>query len=464
MLLCSNHAIYTGWTTDINRRLSQHKSGRGANYTKMNSPVELIYWETQKTNQSARKRERALKKMTHRMKKNITNGEIFNGEKNNRFSLYEFFVSSPGRVNLLGEHVDYNGGPVLPVAIDRSVSLWANQKDNHLFNIKTEDLNQEVMFSLDSLMEKKDINQKTLPDWALYPAAVIWAAHQKNHSVSGFEAIFTSNVPIGAGLSSSAAIEIAFAALMREIGHWDMDDMELALMCQFAENEYVGVKCGIMDQFACANGVENSALFLDTSNLDWYPVTLPKEIAIIITDSKIRRTLSTSSYNERRDSCEEALKILKEYIPNIQFLSEVLPEQFIRYEQFLPSITRKRAKHVIEECYRVRMAVELLRNGDIHGFGWLMKDGHISLRDLYEVSLPELDLLVELANNFEHCYGSRLTGAGFGGCTVSLVKEKNTDEFIESIKTEYFKSTGIVSDIYVCKARDGVRVEWRKIN
>jgi len=464
MLLCSNHAIYTGWTTDINRRLSQHKSGRGANYTKMNSPVELIYWETQKTNQTARKRELALKKMTHQMKKNITNGEIFKGKNNNRFSIYEFFVSSPGRVNLLGEHVDYNGGPVLPAAIDRSVSLWANRKENLFFNIKTEDLNQEVSFSLDSLMGKKDINQQTLPDWALYPAAVIWAAHQKNHPISGFEAIFSSNVPIGAGLSSSAAIEVAFAALMREIGRWDMDDMELALMCQFAENEYVGVKCGIMDQFACANGVENSALYLDTSNLNWYPVTLPKDIAIIITDSKIRRTLSTSAYNERRNSCEEALKILKVNIPNIQFLSEVLPEQFFQYEQLLPTTTRKRAKHVIEECYRVRLAVEFLRNTDIHGFGQLMKEGHISLRELYEVSLPELDLLVELANNFEHCYGSRLTGAGFGGCTVSLVKEKKSLEFIEYMKKEYSKSTGIVSDIYICKARDGVRVEWRRIN
>jgi galactokinase len=464
MLLCSNHAIYTGWTTDINRRLSQHKSGRGANYTKMNSPVELIYWETQKTNQTARKRELALKKMTHQMKKNITNGEIFKGKNNNRFSIYEFFVSSPGRVNLLGEHVDYNGGPVLPAAIDRSVSLWANRKENLFFNIKSEDLNQEVSFSLDSLMGKKDINQQTLPDWALYPAAVIWAAHQKNHPISGFEAIFSSNVPIGAGLSSSAAIEVAFAALMREIGRWDMDDMELALMCQFAENEYVGVKCGIMDQFACANGVENSALYLDTSNLNWYPVTLPKDIAIIITDSKIRRTLSTSAYNERRNSCEEALKILKVNIPNIQFLSEVLPEQFFQYEQLLPTTTRKRAKHVIEECYRVRLAAEFLRNTDIHGFGQLMKEGHISLRELYEVSLPELDLLVELANNFEHCYGSRLTGAGFGGCTVSLVKEKKSLEFIEYMKKEYSKSTGIVSDIYICKARDGVRVEWRRIN
>ncbi|NTW43994.1 MAG: hypothetical protein HGB14_06065 [Anaerolineaceae bacterium] len=219
-----------------------------------------------------------------------------------------------------------------------------------------------------------------------------------------------------------------------------------------------------MDQFACANGVENSALYLDTSNLNWYPVTLPKDIAIIITDSKIRRTLSTSAYNERRNSCEEALKILKVNIPNIQFLSEVLPEQFFQYEQLLPTTTRKRAKHVIEECYRVRLAVEFLRNTDIHGFGQLMKEGHISLRELYEVSLPELDLLVELANNFEHCYGSRLTGAGFGGCTVSLVKEKKSLEFIEYMKKEYSKSTGIVSDIYICKARDGVRVEWRRIN
>lgn len=464
MLLCSNGAIYTGWTTDIDRRLRQHKSGRGANYTKMNSPVELIYWETQKTNQLARKRELTLKKMTHQMKKNITNGEILKKEQIIDFSRYEFFVSSPGRVNLLGEHVDYNGGPVLPVAIDRSVSLCANQTNNLQFKIRTEDLNQEVLFSLESLVDKNDINHQTLPDWALYPAAVIWAAHKKNLPVFGFEATFTSNIPIGSGLSSSAAIEIAFAALMREIGLWQIDDMELALLCQFAENEYVGVKCGIMDQFACANGVENSALFLDTSNLNWHPVNLPKDVALIITDSKIRRTLSTSAYNERRNSCEEALIILKEYIPNIQFLSEVLPEQFTLIEKFLPSTTRKRAKHVIEECYRVRLAVEFLRNGDINGFGRLMQDGHISLRDFYEVSLPELDLLVELANNFEHCFGSRLTGAGFGGCTISLVKEKNTDNFIKFISNEYFKATGIVSDNYVCKARGGVRVEWRKIN
>jgi len=464
MLLCSNNAIYSGWTTDVSRRLKQHKSGRGANYTKMNSPVELIYWETQKTNHLARKRELELKRMTHQMKKKIANGQVYKDEISDRFSEYEFFISSPGRVNLLGEHVDYNGGPVLPVAIDRSVSLWVNRNDSLLFTIKSVDLDQEVIFTLDSLMQKKDINLQPLQDWALYPASVIWAAYKKDLQISGFEAIFTSNIPIGAGLSSSAAIEIAFAALMRELDKWTIDDMELAILCQFAENEYVDVKCGIMDQFACANGVEGSVLFLETANLNWIPVKLPENVAIVITDSKIKRKLSTSAYNERRKSCEEAIKILEEYIPNIQFLGQVNPVEYSLFEQFLPATTRKRARHVIDECQRVRIAVELLRNGDIQGFGQLMKDSHNSLRDLYEVSLPELDLLVELANNSKYCFGSRLTGAGFGGCTVSLVEEKSALKFIEMIKKEYFKISGLVSENYICKARVGVRVEWRKIN
>lgn len=457
MLLCANQAIYTGWTTDVNRRFHQHKIGKGATYTKINSPVELIYWETQKTSKIARKREIALKKMSHLMKTNISRGE---GSKSNR---YEFFVSSPGRVNLLGEHVDYNGGPVLPAAIDRSVSLWANREDSQIYRIRTEDLNKDVVFTLDSLLNKMDINNHPLPEWALYPASVVWAADKDKLMISGFDAIFNSTVPIGAGLSSSAALEIAFAALLRELGNWQLDDMQLAKLCQFAENEYVGVNCGIMDQFACANGVDNSALYLDTSNLSWYSVELPKNTAIIIADSKIKRSLSNSAYNERRKSCEEAINIFKETLPKINFLSEISTGQFEQLSNKLSETTFKRAKHVIEECQRVKKAVECLENKDVIGFGQLMKEGHISLRDLYEVSLPELDQLVELANSHNYCFGSRLTGAGFGGCTVSLVQKKHAQKFIDFMKSKYQALSGIVPDIYLCKARDGVRVEWRKL-
>jgi len=464
MLQCSNHAYYTGWTTDISRRVKQHQSGRGSNYTKMNSPVELVYWETHKTNQIARKREISIKKMTHQMKKNIAHGNNHVEDDTKNFAKYEYFVSSPGRVNLLGEHVDYNGGPVLPVAIDRSVSLWANKQDDELFSIKTIDLNLEVIFSLESLERKLDIHGARMPDWALYPASVIWAAVKNQLTVSGFDAIFSSNVPIGAGLSSSAAVEIGFAALLREICNWQIDDTQLALLCQTAENDYVGVNCGIMDQFACANGVDNAALYLNTSSMKWYPVPLPEDVILIIADSKVKRALASSAYNERRESCNQALKIMRQYLPTINCLADINPDQLKNFGKSLSEVTYKRAKHVVDECQRVEQAVEFLKNGDIVSFGRLMREGHESLRDLYEVSIPEIDILVDLANQSQDCFGSRLTGAGFGGCTVSIVTKEKSDEFIQYLKSGYFKLTDKDINVYKCKARTGVFVEWRKIN
>jgi len=464
MLQCSNLAYYTGWTTDIFRRVKQHQSGRGANYTKMNAPVVLVYWETHQSNQIARKREIAIKKMTHQMKNNIAQGKNHLEFNMQYFSNYEYFVSSPGRVNLLGEHVDYNGGPVLPVAIDRSVSLWANKQNDELFCIKTIDLNLEVIFSLESLEKKVDIHGDQLSGWALYPASVIWAAVKNQLTVKGFDAIFSSNVPIGAGLSSSAAVEIAFAALLREICDWRVDDTQLALLCQTAENDYVGVNCGIMDQFASANGVYNAALYLNTSTLKWYPVQLPDNVVLIIADSKIRRSLASSAYNERRESCEEAFKILRQNLPKINYLADIHPDQFQNYGKSLSEVTYKRSKHVIDECHRVEQAVDFLKNGDISSFGRLMCEGHESLRDLYEVSIPEIDILVDLANQSPDCFGSRLTGAGFGGCTVSIVKKDKSEDFIQYLHENYKHLTGKEIDVYLCTARTGVFVEWRKIS
>ena len=464
MLQCTNRAYYTGWTTDITRRVKQHQSGRGANYTKMNSPVELVYWETHKSNQIARKREIALKKMTHQMKIKIAQGNNHLEDNAQYFAKYEYFVSSPGRVNLLGEHVDYNGGPVLPVAIDRSVSLWANKQDDEMFSIKTIDLDLDINFSVESLQNKLDMRGAKMPDWALYPASIIWAALKNQLPVKGFDAIFSSNVPIGAGLSSSAAVEIGFAALMREICDWRIDDTQLALLCQTAENDYVGVNCGIMDQFACANGVNNAALYLNTSSLKWYPVPLPEDVILIIADSKVKRALASSAYNERRVSCEEAFKILKQHLPAINFLSDIKPDQFQYYGKSLSELTFKRAKHVIDECQRVEQAVDFLKNGDIGSFGRLMSKGHESLRYLYEVSIPEIDTLVDLANQSPDCFGSRLTGAGFGGCTVSIIKKEKSEDFIQYLLSGYKHLTGKDIDVYQCKARTGVYVEWRKID
>jgi galactokinase len=462
MLLCANRAFYTGWTMDISRRLQQHKKGMGANYTKMNAPVELVYWETHHSDKIARKREIALKRLSHKMKKKIAQGGNYPQKDISNFQQYEYFVSSPGRVNLLGEHVDYNGGPVLPVAIDRAVSLWANARSENIFTIRTVDLDQEVTFSTESLQGHTDIEGKPLAHWANYPAGVIWAAQENKLPIQGFDAIFSSNVPIGSGLSSSAALQIAFAAQLREISKWKIDNMEMAKMCQQAENAYVGVNSGIMDQFACANGVENSALYLNTDTMNWFPVPLPEDLAIIIADSKIRRSLATSAYNERRGSCGEALAILQQHIPDLQYLGQVQPETFEAFAKALPAIPYKRAKHVVEECQRVEKAVNFLKSGDVIAFGELMKQGHESLKTLYEVSLPEIDVLVDIANQSALCFGSRLTGAGFGGCTVSLVPQKHAKEFMEYLKTNYKNRTGLDADIYACKARPGAWVEWRK--
>jgi len=225
--------------------------------------------------------------------------------------------TAPGRVNLLGEHVDYNGGMVLPAAIDRAVRIAAEPLPGDRMTINALDLDEKIEFTPSNLDSRMDIHGNTLPPWALYPAGVAWVLKHRGLKVGGMHAVFTSDVPIGAGLSSSAAVEVAFAALWQAISGWEMDRMKLALACQEAENRYVGVNCGIMDQFASANGVEDHALYFDTRSLEWHPVPLPPNTVIVIADSGVRRSLAASAYNDRRKACEEALAILKHDLPNI---------------------------------------------------------------------------------------------------------------------------------------------------
>ena len=371
----------------------------------------------------------------------------------------QFLVTAPGRVNLLGEHVDYNDGMVLPAAIDREVTLSANRREGRQVMLTALDLKQSVTFDLHRLEAKKDVDGKPLPSWALYPAGVAWAIQKRGYATSGFEAWFTSNVPIGSGLSSSAAVEVAFATLWRAMGGWQMSQMELAKMCQEAENKYVGVNSGLMDQFASAHGMEGHALYMDTRSLDWRPVPMPEGVSIVIADSKVRRSLANSAYNERRASCEEAVRLLQADLPHIRALRDVTPVQFHALAHKLPEEVRMRAQHVVEECARVEEAIVLLEAGDADGFGKLMFEGHASLRDLYEVSCPELDVLVESASKLPGCLGARLTGAGFGGCTVNLVREEDAEEFIRRLKEEYLKATNKQADVYLCHASRGPQVE-----
>lgn len=369
-------------------------------------------------------------------------------------------TQAPGRVNLLGEHVDYNGGPVLPAAIDRFVSLAAAPTKDGIVTLHALDLNAQVAFDAAGLDSRVDLQGRELPSWALYPAGVAWALRQIGYPVTGMQAVFTSTVPIGAGLSSSAAVEVAFAFNWQALGGWEADRMTLAKLCQKAENAYVGVSSGLMDQFASAHGVEGHALYFDTRSLEWNPVVLPKRTALLIADSGVRRTLTTSAYNERRASCEEAVALLQQYKPGIETLRDITPPEFAAFSEYLPEETRRRAEHVVKEIHRVETAVVALRKGETASFGKLMFAGHRSLRDLYEVSIPELDALVEIARGLPGCLGARLTGAGFGGCTVNLVEEEQSQAFITGLHDAYLAQTQREAKVYLCKASEGAQARF----
>lgn len=365
-------------------------------------------------------------------------------------------MHSPGRVNLLGEHVDYNDGPVLPAAIDRAVYLAAAPNDSRHVHLYAADLHEEVIFNLDDLKNKTDHIGDPLPSWAHYPAGVAWTLQEAGFETQGLDGLYSSDVPIGAGLSSSAAVEIGFAATWQALGDWSTDRMTLAQLCQKAENDYVGVACGLMDQFASAHGVAGHALYFDTRSLAWEPVPLPTETVLIVSDSGVRRSLSDSAYNERRAACEQAVLVLAQKLPGIESLRDVSTEDFNQFKDLLPPDVQMRAAHVIHEIGRVKSAVTALKAGDREWFGSLMFSGHASLRDLYQVSTPELDALVEIARDLPGCIGARLTGAGFGGCTINLVAEAQTEVFIEGLKAGYLESIGRDALVYLCQASQGV--------
>jgi len=367
-------------------------------------------------------------------------------------------VISPGRVNLLGEHVDYNDGVVLPVAIDRVVDIHFRRMEGKQITLYAYDLGEDCSFDADQLDRKTTLDGTPLPDWALYPAGVIWNLMRYDFQIEGFSADFRSNIPIGAGLSSSAAVEVGFAVVCEALGGWQLERMTMARICQEAEHEYVGVNCGLMDQFACACGVQEHALMLDTRSLAFRAIPLPRDTAIVIADSTLRRSLVTSAYNDRRKDCETAVAYFHEIDPSIRALRDVTPQWFLTAENKLPPDIFRHARHVVEEIARVDEAIRLLEKNDTEGFGKLMIQTHASLRDLYEVSSPELDMLAEGATAIEGCLGARLTGAGFAGCTVNLVRRDRVDPFIRQLRADYLAKTGLVASIFATRPVDGAHL------
>jgi len=400
----------------------------------------------------------------------------------------EIFVQAPGRVNLIGEHTDYNDGFVLPVAIDKCISVAARKRNDSNVILHSLDFDRTVEFTLDDIQPSESVDA-----WSNYTKGVAYFLQEAGYMPSGCEAVITGNIPIAAGLSSSAALEVASALMFLELSDIEIAKPELALLCQRAENQFVGVNCGIMDQFISVMGQRDHALFIDCRSLDFefvalffqrvgesgfaggkgrHPIFPPKNsvplhlkdvshkdnVKIVVCNTKVKRELASSEYNKRRAECERGVDILKRYLPNISALRDVSIEDLKKHAEHLPPLTKKRCGYVIAENTRVLESVEALREGNLSRFGQLMQASHEGLREEYEVSSAELDAMVEIALGIEGVIGARMTGAGFGGCTVNLVYESAIETFTQAIETQYPQKTDIQPEIYVCNVEDGAAV------
>lgn len=367
--------------------------------------------------------------------------------------------SSPGRVNLIGEHTDYNGGYVFPAALTLASTVIARPRKDRLVRLIATDLGIRVEGSLDMLEEYKALK------WGNYQLGVADELQKAGYELTGCDLLYHDTVPLGAGLSSSAAIEVATAIALVSLGNsanglkQPLDMVKMALISQKAENNYIGVNCGIMDQFASAMGKANHAIFLNCRDLSFMHVPLNLHgYRIVIVNTNKKRGLADSKYNERRSQCEQAYDILKRFIPDAACLGEISQEQFNRFkDEIRDEVVRNRAEHVIAEDDRVLKSMEALKNDNLELFGKYMIQSHDSLRDLYEVTGVELDALVEEALKIEGVAGSRMTGAGFGGCTVSIVREEAVHSFIDGVGKGYTARTGLTPSFYISDIGDGGR-------
>ena len=363
---------------------------------------------------------------------------------------------SPGRVNLIGEHTDYNGGHVFPCALTLGTYGAARKRNDRLVHFYSMNLDHlgVIEASLDELVNKKEYN------WANYPFGVVWAFAEKGYALDcGFDMVIWGNIPNGSGLSSSASLEVLTGVILKDLYGIDaLSITDLALIGQYSENNFNGCNCGIMDQFAVAMGKKDHAIFLDTStlNYEYVPVVL-EDAKIVITNSKVKHSLVDSAYNQRRQECTDALSELQSVV-DIKTLGDLDEETFEKHKDAIKDpIRQKRARHAVKENQRTIQAVAALRAGDITRFGQLMNQSHISLRDDYEVSCEEIDILVDLAWALPGVIGSRITGGGFGGCTVSIVKNDAVDTFTESIGQAYKEKVGHEAEFYIVDIGDGAK-------
>ncbi|MCA9898094.1 MAG: galactokinase [Anaerolineales bacterium] len=377
-------------------------------------------------------------------------------------------VQAPGRVNLIGEHTDYNDGFVLPMAIDRGIWLSLRPRDDDQVSVHSLDFGETAVFDLNALAtqppagsrqkQAQNANLREVGVWAEYLKGVAWALQEAGHTLRGWEGVMTGNVPKGAGLSSSAALELATARAFQQVSGFAWDAAQMAKLSQRAENKWVGVNCGIMDQMISASGQAGHALLIDCRSLETQSVPLPPALdgsgtAVVILDTTTRRGLVDSAYNERRQQCEEAATYF-----GVSALRDVSISQFLAEADNLAPLTRRRAKHVITENLRTLNAAKAMQNADAALLGQLMNESHTSLRDDFEVTNEALNIIVDIAQAQDGCFGARMTGAGFGGCAVALVHEAKVASFVTAVSDQYHQQTNRSPKIYVCQPSDGAAV------
>ncbi len=366
-----------------------------------------------------------------------------------QFNAHPQLFRAPGRVNLIGEHTDYNDGFVMPTAIEFATVIAAAPREDHKLIIHSTGFG-ETEFDL-----SQPHNRIAEHHWSDYIVGTAVTLEKAGYRLKGANLLVESDVPSGAGLSSSAAVEVATALALTTISELFLTKIEIIKICQRAENEFVGMRCGIMDQFISTLGQASHALMIDCRSLDFTAVPLPPEVRLVICNSMVKHQHAGGEYNQRRLECEAGVKHFANYKPEISALRDVSLEEFSRYQNDLPEVIARRCRHIISENERVGLAASALTKNDITTFGTLMNQSHVSMRDDYEISCREIDTLVEIAQATEGVYGARMTGGGFGGCTINLVNTEFVEDFCRKLRDEYKSRTGIDCEMYVTSASDG---------
>lgn len=369
-----------------------------------------------------------------------------------RFGQVGRVFAAPARVNLIGEHTDYTGGFVMPMAIDFKTIAVVSPREDGRAVFYSANYAEEVAFD-DARLERAPRRH-----WSDYPAGVLWSLQQEKIFPGGFSVSLAGDIPLGAGLSSSASVEVATAMALLSLAGVKLPLERVAPICRRAENEYVGAKSGIMDQFAVAGCVAHRAMLLDTRALTYEQLPLPDEVSVVICNSMVKHAVATGEYGDRSNEVMAGQAVLQRERPGVEMLRDATLEDLEACRNLMSVASYKRCRHIITENARVLKAREALLQGDMNRFGALLVEAHASVRDDFEASCPEVDVLVEIANEQEECFGSRVTGGGFGGCTVNVVREGEAERFVETVRREYVAKTGIAADCFVCTPSDGAFV------